>query len=53
MPFNSFCSENLQLLNYRLGHLSSIDEDQCRRVSLDDFFDAIDIVVEDFLNRQR
>ena len=51
MTFNSFCAENLQFLNYRLGHLPSIDEDQGRRMSLDDFLDSVYIVVKNFLYR--
>ena len=46
-------SENLQFLHHRLGHLPSVDEDQSRCMSLDDLLDAIDIVFENLLDRNR
>ena len=46
-------AEDLQFLHHRLGHLPSVDEDQGRRMRLDDLLDAIDIVFENLLDRNR
>ena len=41
---------NLQTLDKGLCHVPSVHEYECRSMCLDEFLDAIDVVVEDFLD---